>query len=189
VEVTYGEKFARIAPRVDVVERKQEKYFRRYRETRRYSRNLAFARWPSVEWASELLVPEVDNFSVESLVRGLVTASLERAGVEGVERVVVQINRLRVRDHAIAVVSGLNSSVTGALIAYDAAGQIVGQADLTAIMTTDFQAAARYEDSDFAFPETARHQRVGPTLSYFVHKALGEAFPGREFARPVSITF
>ena len=193
VDIKFSEKLAKVMPMINGVERKREEQFRRYRQTKRTSfnnsRRLANSRWPAVQWANEVLIPDFDDFSVEALTRGFVTASLERASVNGVDRVVIELEKLHVENYSVITVSGPSSYAIGSITAYDAAGNIIGTADVTANLVTDFLTAPRYDGSDFAFPDTSGRLRVGPTLAYFVHKGLGMIFPGREFARTVLITY
>lgn len=88
VDIKFSQHLAKVMPRVNAIERQREEVFRRHRQTPRTSivhdRRFATVRWPAVQWASEVLIPDFDDFSVEALTRGLVTASLERAGVSGV---------------------------------------------------------------------------------------------------------
>lgn len=193
VDIKFSEKLAKVMPMINGVERKREEQFRRYRQTKRTgfnnSRRLANARWPAVQWANEVLIPDFADFSVEALTRGFVTASLERASVNGVDRVVIEIEKLHVENHSVITVSGPSSYAIGSITAYDAAGNIIGTADVTANLVTDFLTAPRYDGSDFAFPDISGRLRVGPTLAYFVHKGLGMIFPDREFARTVLITY
>ena len=193
VDIKFSEKLANVMPKVNQLERKREEQFRRYRQTKRTgfnnSRRLATARWPAVQWANEVLIPDFDDFSVEALTRGFVLASLERAGVSGVERVEVEVVRLHVQNYSLTTISGPTSYAIGSITAYDAAGNVIGAADVTANLVTDFLTAPRYDGSDFAFPDTSGRLRVGPTLAYFVHKGLGMIFPDREFARTVLITY
>ena len=77
VEVKFSKYLTKAMPRIDVVEREREEYFRRYRQTRRHSRELTTVRWPAVKWADELLIPDLDDYSVEALIQGLVSTSLE----------------------------------------------------------------------------------------------------------------
>ena len=114
---------------------------------------------------------------------------MERAGVSGVERVEIEVVRLHVQNYSLTTISGPSSYAIGSITAYDAAGNVIGTADVTANLVTDFLTAPRYDGSDFAFPDTSGRLRVGPTLAYFVHKGLGMIFPDREFARTVLITY
>ena len=193
VDINFSAKLAKVMPTINGVERKREEQFRRYRQTKRTSfnnsRRLAIARWPAVQWANEVLIPDFDDFSVEALTRGFVTASLERAGVNGVERVEIEVARLHVQNHSLTTIAGPSSYAIGSITAYDAAGNVIGTADVTANLVTDFLTAPRYDGADFAFPDTSGRLRVGPTLAYFVYKGLGMIFPDREFARTVLITY
>ena len=193
VDIKFSQHLAKVMPRVNAIERQREEVFRRHRQTPRTSivhdRRFATVRWPAVQWASEVLIPDFDDFSVEALTRGLVTASLERAGVSGVERVEIELRSLQVANYSLARIWGRSSYAVGSITAYDAAGTMIGTADLTANLVTEFSTASRYDGPDFAFPDTAGRQRVGPTLAYFVYKGLGKIFPDREFARTVLFIF
>jgi hypothetical protein len=193
VDIKFSERLAKLMPKINRIERGREEHFRRTRQTQKTTlvnpRRYARIRWPAIDWANEVLVPDFDDFSVETLTRGLVAASLERAGVNGVERVEVKLDRLYVKDHSLATISGRSSLARGSISAYDAAGKLIGTADLTAILVRDFLTASIYEGPDFAFPETSGRLRVGPTLAYFVYKGLGEIFPDREFAKTIMLVF
>lgn len=193
VDIKFSQHLAKVMPKINVIERQREEYFRRHRQTPRTSinnaRRFATSRWPAVQWANEVLIPDFDDFSIEALTRGFVTASLERAGVSIVERVELELRSLHVANYSLATISGRSSYAVGSITAYDAAGNVIGTADFTANLVTDFLTASRYDGSDFAFPDTSKRQRVGPTLAYFVYKGLGKIFPDREFARTVLLVF
>ena len=193
VDIKFSQHLAKAMPRINVIERQREKYFRQHRRTPSTSikstRMFATSRWSAVQWANEVLIPDVNDFSVEALTRGFVTASLERAGISGVERVEIELRSLRVANYSLAAMSGPNSYAIGSITVYDAAGNTIGTADFTANLVTDFLVATSYDGSDFAFPDISIRQRVGPTLAYFVYKGLGRIFPDREFARTVLLIF
>ena len=193
VDIKFSQHLAKAMPRINVIERQREKYFRQHRRTPSTSikstRMFATSRWSAVQWANEVLIPDVNDFSVEALTRGFVTASLERAGISGVERVEIELRSLHVANYSLAKISGRSSYAIGSITAYAAAGKVIGTADLTANLVADFLTASRYEGPDFAFPDTSKQQRVGPTLAYFVYKALGKIFPDRELPRTVLLIF
>lgn len=193
VEVQFAKYLIKNMPAIDALEREREEQFRKFRQTERTnfnnSRRLAHTRWSNVNWANEVLVPDYDDFSVTELTRRMVAASLERAGVSNVAKVEIRIDRLFISNYSLTALAGPNSYASGTITAYDASGKVIASSKLVANLVVDKTVAPNYNGSDFAFPDTSRNLRVGPTLSYFVFKGLGKLFPGREFARPVLITF
>ncbi len=194
-EVTLSPRLQALEARIDNIEQKREK---RFRKNRHYDRNVtmsnrrfASARYRDVAWANEALVPDLGAYGVKTLLSALVNESLKRAGVDqpGVT-IRIHLDTLRVSNHALAMLSGSGSYVRGSISLVDAAsGQVIRSADVAANLVVDPTADLGYEGPDFMFEDTDPANRMGPALAYFVMEGLGKLYEGTRFPRPVILVF
>ena len=195
VEITLSSRLQALEVRIDNIEQRREK---RFRKNRHYDRNVtmssrrfASARYQDVAWANESLVPDLGAYGVKSLLSALVNESLTRAGVDqsGVT-IRIHLDTLRVSNHALAMLSGSGSFVRGSISLVDAAsGQVIRSVDVTANLVVDPTADLGYKGPDFMFEDTDPANRMGPALAYFVMQGLGELYQGTRFPRPVTLVF
>ena len=195
VEITLSSRLQALEARIDNIEQRREK---RFRKNRHYDRNVtmsnrrfASARYRDVAWANESLVPDLGAYGVKTLLSALVNESLTRAGVDRSGVIVrVHLDTLRVSNHALAMLSGSGSYVRGSMSLVDAAsGQVIRSTDIRANLVVDPTADLGYKGPDFMFEDTDPANRMGPALAYFVMQGLGELYQGTRFPRPVTLVF
>ena len=171
VEITLSSRLQALEARIDNIEQRREK---RFRKNRHYDRNVtmsnrrfASARYRDVAWANESLVPDLGAYGVKTLLSALVNESLTRAGVDRSGVIVrVHLDTLRVSNHALAMLSGSGSYVRGSMSLVDAAsGQVIRSTDIRANLVVDPTADLGYKGPDFMFEDTDPANRMGPALA------------------------
>lgn len=195
VEITLSSRLQALEARIDNIEQRREK---RFRKNRHYDRNVtmsnrrfASARYRDVAWANESLVPDLGAYGVKNLLSALVNESLNRAGVDRSGVVIrVHLDALRVTNHSLAMLNGAATYARGSISLVDmASGQVIRSADVTANLVVDPTVDLGYKGPDFMFEDTDPANRIGPALAYFVMQGLGELYQGTRFPRPVTLVF
>jgi len=193
VEVTFSNFLTRYLSSLDRIERIREERFRGTRSGRRILRNtrsfLGASRFEGFDWASESLIPELDDFSVERLVRQLTRQNLQAAVPDFKGSVRYRIDRIHVHGHSLAVLRGGGTYVSGQVTIREEDGHILLHKILTANLVVDPTQSADAAKDAFAFAETDESDRVGPALAYFVEQALEAAWPdkAKEIRGPVIV--
>ena len=193
VEVEFSDRVANVLGRIDRIELRREGYFRQYsvdlRSRLRSTQRLNNSMFSNTEWAGELLIPELENYSLENLLRALVVESINRAGIEFDGTVQIELERIKVKNHSVSLIANGNTYAKGRFTAIDASGQVVRSAEISANLVLDYTTEISYDGPDFAFYTTDPENRIGPTLAFFVKKGLSALFPGNDFPRAVVIEF
>lgn len=138
---------------------------------------FARAETAGVRWAGETLIPDLESYSVENLVRAMTRANLARALPEFRGHIRYKIERLKIDDHSVAAISGANSFVRGKIIVHDAKGKKVGEKRIRSNLVIRETVRRNYTGPKFAFAETDASDRVGPTLAFFVERAMEAVWP------------
>lgn len=185
VEINFREGIADILGRVDHVERVMEERFRKYRHTQRSHREAGVFRFSKsltegTRWANETLIPEVENYTVTNLITALTADNINRAAPEFEGRIVYEIDRFKVENHDVAILNGTNSYMTGRVVALGADGEVMKAEKVTANLVVDPTVDREYTGPKYAFFQTDPANRVGPTVAYFVERALEKIWPDKK---------
>lgn len=194
VEVVVSPALRANLARIDQVEQVAEQQFREHRAYDDFSRSAravtASAVLAKVGWANERLVPSAGQYGVETLVRALVTDSLATAGVSDPDvKLRVTIDRIGVRNHAVAPLRGNNNYVNGTFEQLDASGTVLRSVDVVSNLVASPTSDRSYRGPDYAFDDTDPSRRVGPSLAYFVTKGLKRLYPDKTFPKVVTVLF
>ena len=185
VEINFSDGIADILGRVDRVEQIMEERFRKYRHTQRSHREAGVFRFSKsltegTRWANETLIPEVENYTVTNLMTALTAANINRATPDFEGRIVYEIRRFKVENHDVAILNGTNSYMTGRVVALGADGEVIKAEKVTANLVVDPTVDREYTGPKYAFFQTDPANRVGPTLAYFVERALEKIWPDKK---------
>lgn len=185
VDVTFSKGLTDRLNSIDRTERTLEERFRKTGTDDRSVATSTLHRFAKVKtsgtrWAGEHLIPNVEDYGLKTLITALTLDNLARAKPDFDGRIQYNINRLRVSSHPIAYLSGSNSYVTGTITVLSPDGQVVVSEKLSANLVVDPTVDRHYQGEKYAFIETDEEDRVGPTLSYFVERALERVFPDSE---------
>ncbi|GIX17948.1 MAG: hypothetical protein KatS3mg119_2134 [Rhodothalassiaceae bacterium] len=186
VVVTFDEPLASKLPQIAQVEQALEE---RFRKTRHYGRSYreggvfrnTRVSHANVRWANELLIPEVEQYTLPNLIAAITRYELEQAVPDFRGEVKYHIDTIKVANHDVALLNGASSYVIGSVEVRDANGNLVGKADkVSANLVVDYTVDSSYQGPKLAFAETDEHNRLGPTVTYFVSRALARVWPDRE---------
>ncbi len=193
IEVVFSDKMARNMGSLNDIEQNREESFRETYDDNasqrgRSDRFLDISRFQNVDWAGETLVPEINNYTVETLFKALATETLNRAGMDALEGTVrFTIRTMKVAGHSLSFLRGQDSYVIGTVEHIGRNGQVLNSTKVSANLVIDVSVDANYKGPDFAFYATDAGGRVGPTLSRFIRKGLGKLFEGKKFNGPIVI--
>lgn len=194
VQIAFAPDLEKQLARVNRVEQERERRFRRsgtdvFHSIRSMDRHNK-SRLEGTLWAGSRLIPEVERYGVEALLEAMVRENLRRAAPDDFDRVVrLRIERLQVSNHPVSTLSTSSSSwAAGTIELVDpATGAVTERHSITANLAPKKTAARNYQGDDFAFYEPDARLRVGPTLAYFVKRALSRFLPEERLAGPVLV--
>lgn len=194
VEVTFSDNLEQRMASINALEQRLEA---RFRENRHYARSprgagsqrFAKNRTVGTEWAGERLIGDVSDFTLDNLVKALVAYNVNRAAPDFAGRIEIHIDGLKLTNPAIAFLESFQSHAEGRVKVTDADGNVLFDEKVRTNLVIDSTVDPSYDGPELAFGETDPSQRVGPTLAYFVERALERTWPerSREFVGPVII--
>jgi len=185
VEIEYDDGIEAILSRVNRVEQIKEERFRKYRHTERTHREAGVFRFSGTltegtRWANETLIPELENYTVTNLLRALTVDNLNKAVPDFDGRIVYEIDRFKVANHEVAILSGTSSYMTGRVTLLGPNGAVRKREKVTANLVVDPTVDRQYTGPKYAFLQTDPEARIGPTVSFFVEQALEQLWPEKE---------
>lgn len=185
IDVSFSKAVERRMTSIDAQERARETEFRKDRNYDDSFREAGVFRFADsltegTRWAGENLLPDIDDFTVANLVRALTIDNLARAVPDFRGTISYDIRRLKIANHPVAILEGISSYATGRIVVTAADGSLIADEKVTANLVVDPTVDRSYQGPKYAFRETEENLRVGPTLSYFVEKALERVWPERE---------
>jgi len=194
VEVTFSDDLQQRMASINSLEQRLEE---RFRDNRHYaksprgagSQRFAENRTEGTEWAGERLIADVSGFTLDNLVKALVAYNVNRAAPDFGGRIEIRINELKLTNPAIAFLGSFRSYAEGRVKVTDTDGNVLFDKPVRTNLVIDSTVDPSYDGPELAFAETDPSQRVGPTLAYFVERALARAWPEHksEFVGPVII--
>jgi len=176
--------------RINKLELRREKYFRKHRgETRRHGvPRLAKSRYAKAEFAGERLIPVLEEYSFETLVRRAVVRDIHEMNLDVVPaRVAVTLQQMRIADYSIAHYRSHSTVMTGTVEVFDAAGKRSGAVKLTWEMVPLFTTDQGYSGREYVFLRESAYVRVAPLTLGFLEKALEQIYSGKDAPGPVFI--
>jgi len=194
VEVTFSDELQQRMISINNLEQRLETRFRENRHYARSSREAGSQRFAQsqtagTEWAGERLIGDVSDFTLENLVEALVAYNVNRGAPDFTGRIEIEIEGLKLTNPGIAFLEDFQSYVEGHVKVIDADGNVLFDDSVRTNLVVNSSVAAAHDGPELAFAETDPSQRVGPTLAYFVERALARAWPEHksEFVGPVII--
>ena len=115
--------------------------------------------------------------------------NVNRAAPDFGGRIEIHIDELKLTNPAIAFLESFQSYAEGRVKVTAGDGNVLFDKKVRTNLVIDSTVDPSYDGPGLAFGETDPSQRVGPTLAYFVERALGRTWPERnsEFVGPVVI--
>lgn len=185
VEVTFSKSLERRMASINALEQRLEE---RFRQSRHYARSprdagsqrYAESRTSGTQWAGERLVGDVSDFTLDNLVKAMVAYNVDRAAPDFSGRIEIEIDALKLTNPSIAYLESFQSYAEGRVKVTDADGNVLFDKEVRTNLVINSTVDASYDGPELAFAETDPSRRVGPTLAYFVERALERVWPAQK---------
>ena len=190
VDVIFTGRIQEDLARIDKLELRREKYFRKHRgETRRFGvPRLARSRYGKAEFALERLFPNLDNLGFESLIRRGVLQGLEAMKPDNrPARLKVTLLEMRIADYSVARYRSHATTMKGVVEVFDAEGVRTSGVKLTWEMIPLYTNDRGYSGREYVFLRESAYVRIAPVTLGFLEKALEQLFPGKDAPGPIFI--
>lgn len=194
VDVTFSDKLRQRLASINSLEQRFEERFRENRHYARSPRRAGTQRFAGrsnadTEWAGERLIGKVSDYTLENLVEAMVAYNVNRALPDFGGRIEIHIDKLQLSNPAIAFLESIQSYAAGRIKVIDPDGSVVFNDRVRANLVVDRTVDDSYDGPALAFVETDPSKRVGPTLAFFVKRALQQAWPEHQelFAGPIIV--
>jgi len=194
VQVEFSDGLERRMTSINNIEQRFEERFRENRYdaesprgagTQRFAKNKT----AGTEWAGERLIGDVSDFTLENLFKAMVAYNVNRAVPDFGGHIEIQIDRLKLSNPSIAFLESFDSYARGRVKVTASDGSVRLDDRISANLVTDSTVSSSFDGPELAFVETDPPRRVGPTLAFFVERALTKAWPEHadQFVGPVVV--
>jgi hypothetical protein len=182
IELSFSKYLDKRMDRISAIDKRREEVFRKFRrdggrQAQRPRDALNNSRFQT-EWANERLIPDIDDYSVPTLISEMMKRGVDAANPEGFDgKIVLEIKDLFVANFPLASINSFNSRMKGVVKHYDASGQLIAEHKVWTALVPKFSATRNYKGPDYAYLTTSGATRVGPVAAEFTAKALEKVFP------------
>lgn len=191
VEIRLSPKIESNLDRIDSMEMKREVFFREHRlegANRFNVRTLNRSRFVTTEFAAERLFPDVEDFSIRSLITAMAEHDLAQvADHDPAHKLIVQIDQFWAQNYSVNAFNSFNTRMVGTVSLVDAAGATVASKDVDTVIVPQFTGNWNYNGSEYAFLEQSRDVRFAPVLATFLKKGIEGLYPGADVPGPIFI--
>jgi hypothetical protein len=183
VELSFSKYLDKRMDRISAIDKQREQVFRDFRrdgsrQAQRPRDALNNSRFFQTEWANERLIPDMDDYSVPTLITEMMARGIKGANPEGFDgRVVLEIEELRVANFPLAAINSFNTRMKGKVKHFDDAGNLIAEHKVWTALIPKFSASRNYKGPNYAYLTTSGATRVGPVAAEFTAKALEKLFP------------
>lgn len=188
VEVMFVDQIQEKLDRINKFEQTREKKFRRHRvEGARtdYSRRNK-SRFSKAEFGGERLIADVEDYTVENIVRQAVLYNLSQLQLEEVpSRVFVRIEDIKLSRYSLSDFQAAESQLTGTMLILDQAGNQTGAVKLAWTMRPKAIREPSYQGPELAFLAEAANTRLAPLVIGFLERAFEHIYDGKDAPGPV----
>ena len=183
VTIEFGKSIEKHMNRLNVYEKNRELEFR---DRRQHSVYRSPARWYGLSTAEERLVPDINDYSVETLARRMAEYNLEFIGEHETDRqLIVSIDDYYARNTNMNAFRGPHTVMKGAIRLLDSDGEVLFEQALTAYDTPDQPGGALYHGDGHPYPRGWYSRRIGPMFAVFLEKAMSRVYPDAEVPEAV----
>ncbi len=145
------------------------------------------SRWYGRSTAEERLIPDLNDYSIETLVQRMVDHNLKSIGQQDTERtLVVRIEDFYVDGYNLSVFDGPHELMRGRLMLLDADGTEIFNKQVMSYGIPKERGGSLYYGDGHPYPEAWFSRRFGPMLATFLHKGMSATFPDAEVPRAVA---
>ncbi|WP_417451643.1 hypothetical protein [Kordiimonas sp.] len=168
--------------RITGIDKNREEVFRQFRtegsRTQVKPRDaLNVSYFAGTEWGNERVIPNIDDYSVPGLIKGMLERGLREADANFAGTIEVTIDKLRIKNFSLAVISASTTQMSGTVKVLDAAGNVTAEHDIWAAIVPEYSASNNYTGPGYAYTGPAVDTRVGPVAAEFTEKVLETLYP------------
>ncbi len=168
--------------RITAIDRNREDVFRNYRTEGSRGQvdprdKLNVSYFAGTEWGNERVFPSYDDYNVPDLIKEMMVRGIKEADPDFNGTVQVTIDKLRIKDFSLAVISSSTTQMSGTVKVLDAAGNVTSEHDIWSGIVPEYSASNRYKGRNYAYVGSAVATRVGPIAAEFTEKALETLYP------------
>ncbi len=189
VEVNFSPLIQKNLARLNIMEKKREAFFRKYREegANRIPNSIVnVTRFSGTEFGTERLIPQVEDFSVSALVEAMATYSLAQVKTHNkAHRLVVEIDKFYASNYSLAKFKSFNTRMSGRISLVDASGKTVASEKVSTAIVPQFTGTRSYTGSEYAFLGQSKDVRMAPVLATFLRKGIKKLYPGADVPGPI----
>ena len=191
VDVSFSDEINDNMQAINSVEKRREKFFRRnYGEVRNSGfSKIGRSRYKYAEFAGERLIPNLDEFTFENIIRRTVQRDIAVMDiVNKPARITVKLTRVRVSNYSLARLSSFSSVMAGTVKSFDASGVETGSAELTWEFLPRYTHDVRYKGSEYVYLDESIGVRVAPLTTGFIESALEQLYPDSDAPGTIILT-
>ena len=189
VEVKFSPRIQENLKSLNIIEKKREAFFRKYREegANRIPNSIVnVARFSGTEFGTERLIPDVEDFSVAALVEAMATYNVAQVkGHDKSHRLVVEIDKFFASNYSLAKFSSFNTRMSGRVSLVDASGKTVASEKVSTVIVPQFTGNRSYTGSEYAFLGQSMNVRMAPVLASFLRKGIRKLYPDADVPGPI----
>lgn len=189
VEVVFAQRIQNNLSRIDQMEKKREAFFRENRvegANRRPNSRLNVGRFANAEFATERLIPNVEDFSVTALVKAMAAYNLGKVAAHNPDhKLVVEINEFYASNYSLAPFTSFNTRMQGSVSLVDASGTVINRQDVTTALVPQWTGSWSYKGTEHAFLDESMDVRFAPILANFLKKGIEKLYPGADVPGPI----
>ncbi|PCI62442.1 MAG: hypothetical protein COB37_06945 [Kordiimonadales bacterium] len=191
VDVSFSEDIAKGMQSINSLEKRREKFFRRnYGEARNSGfSKIGRSRYKYAEFAGERLIPNLDDFTLENIIRRTVQHDIAVMDLPNKPaRISVTLTRMKVSNYSLARFKSFSSVMTGTVTSFDASGAQVGSTNLTWEFLPRYTQDVRYKGSEYVYLEESIGVRIAPLTTGFIERALERLYPESDAPGTIILT-
>lgn len=177
VQVEFSGSLADYVGQISSIDRNREEVFREFRKEGTVNQLKTKATNGNTEWGNERVIPDLAAYDVPKLIQGMMERGIKAADPEFAGKVVVTVDKLRIKKFPLATISSHSTRMSGHVKVLDAAGNLVAEHDISTLIVPTYTTTS-YKGPDYAYLAGALDTRVGPIAAEFTEKALEKMYPG-----------
>lgn len=142
--------------------------------------------WYAFSSSSERLIPDLREFSLQTLAERMIAHNLHAIGQADTENtLIVKVNDLYGPSFRIPNFQGQNALVKGEITLLDPDGQVLFQEKQTIRTRKRYDRVTHYQGNGHPYPSFDFIGSFGAMLSVFLHEMMSDVYPGRVVPGPI----
>ena len=191
VDVSFSDEINDNMSAINSLEKRREKFFRRnYGEIRSSGfSKLGRSRYKYAEFAGERLIPNLDEFTFENIIRRTVQRDIAVMDIANKPaRISVKLTRVKISNYSLSRLNSFSSVMSGTVKSFDASGAETGSTKLTWEFLPRYTQDVRYKGSEYVYLDESIGVRIAPLTTGFIESALERLYPESDAPGTIILT-